>query len=55
MNAGIGKKKKEAPVGNCDNCGKSIKMKVSWKRFCSTACRLESYYVDRARKAGRLK
>jgi hypothetical protein len=47
-------KTKEVPMAKCETCGKPIRMMVSWKRFCSVVCRLESYYVDKARKAGRL-
>jgi hypothetical protein len=54
MNTKTAKKKIIVPMGKCDVCHKLMKMTVSWKRFCSTDCRLENYYMDRARKAGRI-
>lgn len=35
----------------CKNCGKAFSQKTAWQKFCSNNCRIESFYLGKAKSA----
>ena len=36
-------------MAKCQVCGKAIEMKVFWKKYCGSKCRMDGYILNRAK------
>jgi len=36
-------------MARCEICGKEIEMKVFWKKYCGSKCRMDAYCINKAK------
>ena len=37
-------------MAKCEVCGKDIELKVFWKKYCGSKCRMNGYILNRAKE-----